>query len=160
MQRRLIIMRHADADPAGQDHERPLSARGQQEAPVVAARLSAVGWVPEHALVSAARRAQETWDLLQAGLPRRVSPEVTRRLYLASPDEARYLIEECPAPVRCLLTLGHNPGLEELAQQLTGADLRLGTAYAALLSGQGETWEEATAVVGSWKLEGLIRPHP
>jgi phosphohistidine phosphatase len=60
---RLILSRHAKSgwdDPDLSDHDRPLNARGRGDAPKVGAWLRAKGYLPDAALVSSARRTQET----------------------------------------------------------------------------------------------------
>jgi phosphohistidine phosphatase len=62
--RRLILMRHAKsswADPGQRDLDRPLNKRGRHAAGALGAWLKRRGYAPGHALVSTARRAQETW---------------------------------------------------------------------------------------------------
>jgi phosphohistidine phosphatase len=67
--------------------------------------------------------------------------------------------------VRCLLLIGHNPGLEDLAIRLAGAGkrslrdelaLKFPTAALALLTFTGE-WDELDA--GSATLEQLFKPR-
>ena len=49
------------------DRDRPLAARGHKDAPRMGAYMAHHALVPDHALVSPARRTRETWD----GLARR-----------------------------------------------------------------------------------------
>ncbi|WP_204322083.1 histidine phosphatase family protein, partial [Streptococcus pneumoniae] len=60
---RLILLRHAKSDwPEGvADHERPLNGRGRRAAPLMGEAMVERGYVPERALVSSAKRTQETW---------------------------------------------------------------------------------------------------
>jgi len=60
-------MRHAQSDDFAQsrDFERPLSARGQQDAAHMRHWFHAHGYHPQSALVSAAKRTAKTYDLLQ-----------------------------------------------------------------------------------------------
>ena len=63
--RRLILMRHAKsswADPGQRDLDRPLNKRGRRSAALVGGWLKRKGYRPDQALVSSARRAQETWS--------------------------------------------------------------------------------------------------
>jgi phosphohistidine phosphatase len=60
-------MRHAQSDDFARssDFERPLSAGGQQDAAHMRDCFHAHGYHPQSALVSAAKRTAETYDLLQ-----------------------------------------------------------------------------------------------
>jgi phosphohistidine phosphatase len=97
--RRLILLRHAKSDwhaGADSDHERPLSARGRDDAPRVGERLSELGWVPEVVWSSDATRTRQTWDRMQpalsAALPARPEVVFTPDLYLATPARIRATI--------------------------------------------------------------------
>ena len=67
---RLLLLRHAkSAYPAGvDDHDRPLAARGRAAAPVIGRYMADQGLVPDLAVVSTARRAQQTWALAAEAL--------------------------------------------------------------------------------------------
>ncbi len=57
-----------------------------------------------------------------------------------------------------LLVLGHNPGWEDLVFSLTGEDIVMKTATAALLTRDLPDWQAAFEE-GSWKLERMIYPR-
>jgi phosphohistidine phosphatase SixA len=57
-----------------------------------------------------------------------------------------------------ILVLGHNPGWEHLTSSLAGHYVEMGTATAALLESDCDTWEEALED-GTWRLEALLRPR-
>ena len=114
----LILVRHAKSDwsEAGQDDfDRPLNERGRREAPLIGRWLAERKHRPEVALVSAARRTVETWELGSEALPE-VTVDVARRLYLASPEsilEAVHRRKEA-----CVIVVGHSPGIGECAALL------------------------------------------
>ena len=66
----LLIARHARAagEPGVDDFARPLDARGEQDAPRMAARLHAAGLRPQRMLASPALRTMTTARALAAGL--------------------------------------------------------------------------------------------
>ncbi|WP_422075312.1 SixA phosphatase family protein [Tranquillimonas rosea] len=115
MTRTLILTRHAKSDwgaPALPDHDRPLNARGQAAAPEIGAWIAA-RHMPDAALVSSARRAQETWaGLGLTGVEMTTDPS----LYLAAPD--RLLERLRRAEGACVLMIGHNPGFASFARQM------------------------------------------
>ena len=119
--RTLLLLRHAKSswdDPSLSDHARPLNLRGQQAAAAMAREMRRLGLRPDHALVSSARRTLQTfaalgpWDEPPATFP-------MDSLYLAPAADLLGVINAAPATARCMLLVGHNPGLHELALQLS-----------------------------------------
>lgn len=112
----LVLLRHAkSAYPYGvSDHERPLNARGQRDAPVAGALISAQCAVFDLALVSTATRAQQTWKLSGVAADRVVD---AAQLYLASPEVMLRQVQDHDA--RRVIVVAHNPGTEDLAARLT-----------------------------------------
>jgi phosphohistidine phosphatase len=114
----LILLRHAkSAYPQGvSDHDRPLNARGRRDAPVAGSLIADVVPGIELALVSTARRAQQTWELARPSLQVGRQTDVPE-LYLPSPDTMLRRIRAVSATT--LLVVSHNPGTEDLAERLT-----------------------------------------
>ena len=119
---RLMLMRHAKAaSPEGvADMERPLHERGRATAPLIGAHMGRARLNPERALISPARRARETWDLVAPAFSAASQAEFDPHLYNASAGELLAIIHAAPSHVRSLLVLAHNPGIEELARALVG----------------------------------------
>jgi phosphohistidine phosphatase len=119
MARRLVVMRHAKAEQSGPtDFERPLAARGHRDAAEAGAWLAAQGFTPDHALVSAALRTEETWGALASGAGWSLEPELDRGLYTAGPETALDIIRLTSDDVDSLVVVGHNPTMAYLAQLL------------------------------------------
>jgi phosphohistidine phosphatase len=117
--RRLVVMRHAKAEQDGPtDFERPLAERGRRDAVAAGEWLSAQGFAPSHALVSAALRTQQTWESVCSGAGWSLSADLDRGLYAAGPETALDLVRLVPAEVSSLLVIGHNPTVAVLAQVL------------------------------------------
>lgn len=119
--RTLALLRHAKASwPAGiTDRERPLAPRGRQALPGIARWLGANAPRPDRVLVSHARRTRETFALLSGevpGLEYRFEP----RIYEASAVRLLEVIGEADEACRHLLMIGHNPGMQDLAEWLIG----------------------------------------
>ena len=111
-------MRHAKSDWSDNqlsDKQRPLNKRGRAAAPKIASWLSDQDHVPERALVSAAVRTQETWDLMKSSFPK-VSTETSDAIYLADPNILTDHIKR--QSVQTLLLIAHNPGIAWLARSL------------------------------------------
>ena len=115
----LILTRHAKSDwddSVPTDHERPLNPRGQADAPRIGAWLRARGHIPERALVSSARRTQETWERLSPALGQAVPMKVVPALYHAAAEEILAQLRQ--AEGRTVMLIGHNPGIGEFAHRI------------------------------------------
>lgn len=116
---RLILTRHAKSgwdDPGLSDHDRPLNPRGRGDAPKIGAWLRAKGYLPDAALVSSARRTQETWERLSPELGRAVPMTVLPTLYHA---EAEVILDQLRAQsAPRVMLIGHNPGIGDCAQRI------------------------------------------
>lgn len=165
--RRLLLMRHAKSDwsIAGQaDHERPLAPRGRAAAPEMGAYMARSGLVPDAVVVSTARRTRETWDLVAQAFDAQREPTYEQRVYEASAPRLLAVIRETPATAHTLLLVGHNPGLQELAQLLIGdADARAAliakfpTAALAVIDFHTDLWNEIAPHGG--RLDRFIVPR-
>ena len=118
--RRLILLRHAKADtPDGvKDHDRPLAPRGHRQCKDMGKYMADQGLMPDLAIVSTARRTQETWELLRPAFSSDITQQNDARIYEALPSDILQVIKETPASVHVLLLIGHNPGFERLAASL------------------------------------------
>ncbi len=123
MKRHLVLLRHANAQvtlAGGDDHERPLDARGRQAATAIGAHLARDGYRPSLALCSSARRAVETLTCLRTQLGGPIRVQVEKELYLATGPELLTRLSRLEDSVGSVLLVGHSPGLAELASVLAG----------------------------------------
>lgn len=119
--KQLLLLRHAKSswdDPDLDDFDRPVADRGLKAARLMGRELAARDWLPELALVSPALRTRDTWRLVAAELP--VHPRVAfaEALYEASAADILGQVHKADPSSGCLVVVGHNPGLENLARQL------------------------------------------
>jgi len=143
-ERTLILLRHAKSDWSGgeADLARPLAKRGRHQAP------DAGRWLAENvdgidlAVVSPARRARSTWDLVAAEFD--VTPEarIDDRVYTASGDDLLTVVRELSDDLGTVVLVGHNPAIEDLALLLTGAWTPMPTSALAVISVPGP-WSAA-----------------
>ena len=127
MRRQLTLLRHAKSswgDAKLKDRSRPLSERGERDAPMMGQRMLARGARPTLIITSPAVRARQTAQIVarEIGYPQ----EFLQReedLYLASPDEIVAVIARQDSSFKDVVVCGHNPGLTELANRLTGAGI-------------------------------------
>jgi phosphohistidine phosphatase len=119
--RRIVLFRHAKADwPQVPDHERPLADRGRTDAAVAGRKLSDSGIPLDLAVCSTATRTRETWKLAVHELPHRPKTVYEERVYDASPGELIAVLNETPDDVQSVVLIGHNPGVQGLADILAG----------------------------------------
>jgi phosphohistidine phosphatase len=112
----LTLLRHAKAAPpvpGQEDFDRPLTERGRSDAAWAGGILAP--FKPDLALVSAAQRTRETWEIASQALAKAPELALEQDLYLCSPAQLLTRIQSVPATVRSVVAVGHNPCLEELA---------------------------------------------
>ncbi len=81
----------------------------------------------------------------------------TRQFYLADPGDYLGLLAELPDGIESVLVVGHNPGLEELVERLTGAREVMPTAALARVALDLDGWHELDGKTQG-RLVGLWRP--
>ena len=141
----LVLLRHGKSDWSGgeADRDRPLALRGQRQVP------EAGRWLATHlhhldlAVVSPARRALSTWELVAPELVEPPEVRVDDRLYAATDRELLEVVRGLPEDASAVVVVGHNPGLEELIVLLTGEALEMPTSALAVI-----------AVPGPWTAAG------
>lgn len=165
----LYLLRHAKSswDHHGlSDFERPLAPRGERAAPRVARYMKEEGLIPAVVLCSTARRARETWALMEDELGGTAHVTFLDSLYGAGPGrmlEVARIHAEDRSPV---MLVGHNPGMEELAHALAGsgpeAELqtmghKYPTAAVAVLDFDVASWSDVAPGMGV--LRRFVRPR-
>lgn len=158
--KRLLILRHAksswDAGPRD-DWERPLSSRGERDAPRVGALLRERSLIPDLIITSDAVRAHTTARAVAEAAGYQGAIVVEPSLYHAKPDEVLAVLNGVSERVRAALIVGHNPGLEDLIEQLTGEPVDLPTASLVHLAVPVETWSRFDRSAGA-SVVGVFRP--
>jgi phosphohistidine phosphatase len=125
--KRITLLRHAKAatgDSSTPDRERPLNERGRRDAPLMGRCLRAMGARPSLILTSPARRTLQTAQLVAREID--YPHEFLQRehdLYLASSNDILAVIARQDNAFNDMVVCGHNPGLTDLANQLTGAGI-------------------------------------
>jgi phosphohistidine phosphatase len=118
--RRLMLLRHAKterAEPGQRDRDRKLTKRGRDDAAVIGAYMARHGLTPDLALVSPAKRTQETWALAAPAFAKAPRLLVEERIYNATTEALFKIISEARG-AHWLVVVGHNPGLHDIAVQL------------------------------------------
>lgn len=120
--RRLVLLRHAKAEPAGSvgDQFRPLALQGRRQAVAIGEKLSGLGVEPQKVFCSAALRTRQTWELVSNGLDLDASfAQVEESLYLAAAENVLDVVRGCEEP-DTILVVGHEPVMSSLAAHLAG----------------------------------------
>jgi phosphohistidine phosphatase len=121
--RRLVVMRHAKAEPyADDDHGRRLRDRGRADAAEAGRYLASIDVVPDYALVSDATRTRETWEALRDACGSTAHEDVSREMYAAGTADALEAIRSLPDDARTAIFVGHNPTAGMLGHLLTDGE--------------------------------------
>jgi phosphohistidine phosphatase len=122
--RQLILLRHAKSswdDPLLDDFDRPLAKRGRGAARRIADWLTRHKIRPTLVLCSPAVRTRQTLDLIREAIGQDARIVYDKALYLAEGDALLARIRAVDNHVSCLLMIGHNPGLQDLAVMLASS---------------------------------------
>ena len=127
MPKHLVLMRHAKSgwsDTELRDFDRSLSNRGKQDAPLMGKLLADKGIQPDLIISSDAVRALSTAKLVAQALGYPVGRILTNHaLYLAPPNVLLDAVSNASADCETVLLVAHNPGMTELANQLSEAHI-------------------------------------
>ncbi len=141
----VLILRHAKSSwrEAGlADHERPLNKRGKRDAPRMGRLLREEDLVPDLIISSSAVRARKTAQLVIEASGYDGELRLARELYAAEPEAYLEVLQILPETVTSVMVVGHNPGLEELLELLSGDWQRLPTAALAQVALELDAWQD------------------
>jgi phosphohistidine phosphatase len=166
----VLLLRHAKSawdDPRLDDHDRPLSRRGERSAKAMADHIAHKVPHPDLILCSTALRTRQTLAPLVGRLEGAAPPiALEKALYLASEDVLLDHLRAIGEDIGTVLLIGHNDGIWQLAKALAGsgpaealAALRqkFPTAALATLRAPERRWRELTP--GSARLVAFVRPR-
>jgi phosphohistidine phosphatase len=145
MMKTLLIFRHAKSSWKNSnlaDHDRPLNKRGKTTAPRMGEKLRQEDELPDLILSSSAIRASRSAELFAEAGGYDGEIFVRRDLYAHHPEAYISVLNEVDDRYQRVMIVGHNPGLEELVELLTGDWERLPTAALALIELPIQYWSE------------------
>lgn len=122
----LLLLRHAKSDWRAEtdiDFERPLTERGKSDVGKVARWMKAHKLFPDRIVSSPAIRTRATADIVTAVLD--LPTDLIRwenDIYEATLEKLLTVINRHARGSRCLLLIGHNPGLDNLVTYLASAE--------------------------------------
>ena len=159
----LLILRHAKSSWANSylsDHDRPLNARGKQDAPRMGKLLLTEDLVPDLIISSTAERALTTAEAVALASGYEEAITTTRRFYHADPEAYVAVLRELPDTLQRVMVVGHNPGMEMLVEELTGAAETMTTANIAYVKLPVDSWadlelDESAVLQAFWRPKEL-----
>jgi phosphohistidine phosphatase len=119
----VLVLRHAKSSwkhPDLSDHDRPLNKRGKRDAPRMGRLLKKENLVPDIIISSTAMRARATAEVVAKASGYKGDITFSRSLYAAGPQAYIDALHDLSDDHVRALVIGHNPGLEELVEMLTG----------------------------------------
>ncbi|MBE7171417.1 MAG: histidine phosphatase family protein [Williamsia sp.] len=145
----LFLIRHAKSSQefGVDDFDRPLNDRGKRDAPAMGKRIRDREIRIETFVSSPAKRASQTAGLFAGKYG--FAEEAIRyvpALYLAAPAALRKVIEEIDDQYSSAAIFAHNPGLTDLANELTNIRIdNMPTCSIYAVSVQTERWADFMA---------------
>ena len=145
--RNLFLVRHAKSSwdhPGLRDFDRPLSKRGQHDAPRMAKLLKGLGIHPDLLVSSPANRAFTTAQFFAEGLG---IPEKDilkkQEIYEAYPSVIHRIISELPDSAHTVFLFGHNPTFTDVANTFTEDFIdNVPTCGVVHINSSAATWAE------------------
>ena len=141
----LLILRHAKSswnNAQLTDYERPLNKRGKIDAPRMGKHLREQELVPDLIITSSAARAMTTAEAVAQASGYEQEIQSTRSFYHADPEAYLDVLRQLDDSLERVMVVGHNPGMEELLEGLTGVWEQLPTAALAQVSLSINHWRE------------------
>ena len=155
----LFVLRHAKSswdDSSLADYDRPLNDRGKTAAPFMGRIMAKRDLVPAVIYSSPAVRARETASLAKKAGKLDAEIRFEERIYEASPQTLKQVVEGIDDEFRSAMIVGHNPGMEGFIRLLTGKLESMPTAALAIIDLDIARWEDVGSEQGM--LRQIIRP--
>ena len=101
-------------------------------------------------------RARETAELVLAAAELAANVRYDERIYEAGPLRLLEAISESEKDRSAVLVVGHNPGMEELLQILTGRNEQMATGTLAKIDLNADEWNKVRE--GDASLDWIVKP--
>jgi phosphohistidine phosphatase len=157
----LLLLRHGKSRWDRRrvaDHERGLKSRGKRDAARMGGVLREQRLVPDGVLSSTAKRARATARRVVKACDFPGEVELHSELYLGDPSAYLDVLRWLPDDLVRVVVVGHNPGLEELIEHITGLPEGLPTAGLAHITLPIDRWSVLRDTVRG-VLVALFRPR-
>ena len=161
----LYLIRHAKSswsDPSLSDFDRPLNKRGKRDLPVMGQRMATYEPKPELIISSPAKRARRTARGIGSALGfSKREIVLDEELYTFSPEGFFQVLQRTPEVIQVLAMVGHNHGLTECAEMLSGESLvNVPTCGIVLISFDQPSWQTVVSGGGSLVLFDYPKRQP
>lgn len=145
--KRLVLVRHAKSswsDPGAADFDRKLNKRGKRDAPFMAEKLADRGVHADLIISSPAKRAKKTARYMAKGIGYESGKiYYTAEAYSFSAKDLFEIIRKIDDKYDQVLFVGHNYGITDFAEQLTGETLMsIPTAGIVAMTSKITSWSE------------------
>ena len=150
----VLLLRLAKSSwkqPELADHDRPINKRGKRDAPIMGRLLKREDLVPDIIICSTAIRARSTAEAVAKASGYKGEIILNKSLYAAGPEDYLGVIHALSDEYVRVLIVGHNPGLEELVEMLTGEMHPMPTCSLAHLKLRVDKW----SAIGN-KIKGQV----
>lgn len=155
----LLLLRHAKsswADADSRDFDRPLNERGLKAATLMGKFIRKKKIEPGLIISSPAKRARATALLVKEGGKIAAELRFDERIYEADTETLLKVVSQIDEAVDTVIIVGHNPGMEQLLQGLTGEAQEVPTATLMQISLKLDKWSAVQEKTGF--LEWLVKP--
>jgi len=180
----LVILRHAHCEKSRnskdlRDFDREVDSVGNAQIEVIAERLKSIGFYPDYVLSSGSMRTRMTTNQLCDRLNKN-NPNLKSKCEILFSEELYYALtaEEMRRAfttrihelngiqnVKSIILVGHNPGIQQLVEMLTGTKVKMGSGYAVLLEHRMKSSESTShkdwieCLSDSWTLIKCFNPN-
>lgn len=156
--KKLLLVRHAKSswkDADLDDHERPLSKRGERDRITMARYLADADVNVDVIYASTATRALEFAQTISELTHISLVPDLS--FYTFDPDQLLQIVQSLPDQTSSVCVVAHNPAITQLCNSLTGAELaNVPTAGIVTISFELQCWGEVEAGLGEF--QGMVTP--
>ena len=157
----LFLCRHAKSswdEPGLSDKDRPLNARGKNDAPMMGRMLENREENPDLIISSPAERAFKTAKLISDEIGyRQKDIIVDNRIYMAGIDDFIEVLKECRSKDKTIMIFSHNYGITDFANYISSSRIdNIPTCGIVKIKFEFSNWEKIKKEKG--KLEYFIYP--
>lgn len=159
----IYLIRHAKSswkDASLNDFDRPLNKRGQKAAPFMADIMIKEGVKPDRFIASPAKRTMDTAVIFAKKMNYDADEMDTYHgLYESNYHQILNVIQSISNNYSTVFLFGHNPGLSQTLEYLTGEDLHLVTTAIVKIELDINEWKAAGRLTGSLEWHDYPKNH-
>jgi phosphohistidine phosphatase len=140
--KKLLVIRHAKSDLNNNvsDFDRPLNNRGLKDAPNMGKFLKSKDIVPDLIISSGAKRALTTAKLIAKSISFSDEFLIEDSIYNATANNIKSVINKIEEKYNTVFLFGHNPGVSNLINELSGEWVNLKTCCVVELEISVDKW--------------------